>query len=127
MLLVALLVVIASLVLKVGDGGAVSVAGRSSLRLPPLCASKAIFGVECPGCGLTRGFVYLAHGRVQESLAVNRVAWVVALALVTTIPYRVAALWTHQARPLGIWVPRIVGWGVLTTLVASWLLRQFGV
>jgi hypothetical protein len=37
----------------------VPVAGKP---LPGLCGSKMLFGMECPGCGLTRCFINLAHG-----------------------------------------------------------------
>lgn len=37
----------------------VPIAGRP---LPGMCGSRMLLGVECPGCGLTRSFINLAHG-----------------------------------------------------------------
>ena len=54
---------------------------------PVLCPFRAITGLPCPGCGLTRSWVYAAHGWWEESFASNAfglvvVAAVVALAVV---------------------------------------------
>ncbi len=45
-------------------------------------------GVGCPGCGLTRSFILLAEGNVASSFARHRIGWLLALALVAQIPYR---------------------------------------
>lgn len=35
------------------------------------CPMVIISGLPCPGCGLTRSFVYLASGKVQQSIYIN--------------------------------------------------------
>jgi hypothetical protein len=40
----------------------------------PLCAVKAFAGFDCPGCGMTRAFVLIAHGRVAEATALHPLA-----------------------------------------------------
>ena len=35
------------------------------------CPMVIISGLPCPGCGLTRAFVYLASGRIQQSIYIN--------------------------------------------------------
>lgn len=37
----------------------------------PLCAVKALTGADCPGCGLTRAFLLIAHGRLAAAAAVQ--------------------------------------------------------
>jgi hypothetical protein len=37
----------------------------------PLCAVKALTGLDCPGCGMTRAFLLIAHGRVAEAAAAH--------------------------------------------------------
>ena len=38
-------------------------------RGPVVCAFRALTGLPCPGCGLTRSFVATAHGELQEAFA----------------------------------------------------------
>ena len=38
---------------------------------PVLCPFRALTGLPCPGCGLTRSWVYLMHGDIGSSLASN--------------------------------------------------------
>lgn len=37
-----------------------------------LCLVKYLFGVECPGCGMTRALSALAHGDVVSAIHFNR-------------------------------------------------------
>ena len=69
--------------------------------IPSSCPSQAIFGVDCPGCGLTRSFIHLAHGDWQRAFSKHRVGWLLALAVVLQIPYRLAALLGRNRQPLG--------------------------
>jgi len=49
---------------------------------PVLCPFRAITGLPCPGCGLTRSWVYAAHGWWRESFASNPFGMVVVAAIV---------------------------------------------
>ena len=42
------------------------------VMLSPTCPSKALFGWECPTCGMTRGFAAMSRGLVGEALRYNR-------------------------------------------------------
>jgi hypothetical protein len=43
---------------------------------PVLCTFRNLFGVRCPGCGLTRAFACLMHGRLSDAWAYNPLAFV---------------------------------------------------
>lgn len=49
---------------------------------PVLCPFRALTGLPCPGCGLTRSWVYAAHGWWRESFASNPFGLVVVAAVV---------------------------------------------
>jgi hypothetical protein len=40
----------------------------------PLCAVKAISGADCPGCGMTRAFLLIGHGRLDEATGAHPLA-----------------------------------------------------
>lgn len=103
MLLVAVVIIGLSLVLSVRDDGKVALIGLSDWPLPETCGLRSTFGISCPGCGLTRSFVYLAHGDWQRSVAIHRIGWLLALFFALQIPYR----WLALRRP---------GW----TLSSNW-------
>jgi hypothetical protein len=83
-----------------------------------------LLGIECPGCGLTRSFVALAEFDVSASLRFHRAGWLVALAVVVQVPYRLFAIWELRRRvierPWLAWL----GFLVLAVLVVDWLLRM---
>ncbi|MFA6566892.1 MAG: DUF2752 domain-containing protein [Victivallales bacterium] len=42
------------------------------------CYFRKITGLDCPGCGLTRGFIALCHGNFAEAFRVNALTYLVA-------------------------------------------------
>jgi hypothetical protein len=47
------------------------------LGLPSICPFYEMTGLPCPGCGLTRAFVCLGHGRWAEALHWHPIGWLV--------------------------------------------------
>jgi len=41
------------------------------LEIMPSCPFRAITGIPCPSCGITRSLVHLAHGDISGSLFLN--------------------------------------------------------
>ena len=92
-LFMGLAVPIAALALDVVEHGQhVALRFAPALVLPPTCASRALFGVDCPACGLTRSIIFLAHGGFAESLAMHRFGWLVFALILAQIPYRICQL-----------------------------------
>lgn len=59
----------------------------------PLCAMRETFGLPCPGCGLTRAFIHLAHGDPAGAAVMNPFGLVLfpmaaGVALMTFAPRR---------------------------------------
>jgi hypothetical protein len=72
---------------------------------------------------LTRSFVHLAHGNIPASLAVHPLGWLVALFIAAQLPYRLWALSTHTAAPIGERAPWIITAAIFALLIASWIAR----
>lgn len=101
----------------------VFVPGRAG---PDLCPLHRVTGLPCPGCGVTRGLMFLSHGEWSEALGANPwvlVIWPVlaAMALSLVVPgARLASFEAFVARAEP-WPSRLVrvllvaffGFGVL--------------
>ena len=114
-------VVVLAFTMSVRDDQRVGLGLLPDWPLPELCQSKSLLGWNCPGCGLTRSFIHLAHGNLAASLSVHRVGWVLALGVVLQIPYRLWALRSQSGLPLGQRAPTAVALCVIVLLIANWL------
>lgn len=39
----------------------------SNIILGKVCVARMLFGIPCPGCGITRAFLLLAQGKIKEA------------------------------------------------------------
>lgn len=121
-LAVSLAVIVLSCCLEVRDDQRVALTGLSRFPVPETCMSRTWFGIPCPGCGLTRSFIHLAHGRLAQSVATHHVGWILALVVVLQVPYRVLAL--RRSPPGGLnspWPDR-VSFALIVLLFGNWFL-----
>ena len=124
MLVVAILVIAASLALRLPDTETVGLKWLH-ISLPPMCGSRALLGVECPGCGLTRSFVALAAGDFQQSLRFHRVGWLLAAAVAGQIPYRLYALCEIRSRIIRRAWPVWFGYFLIAALIGNWVVNMW--
>ena len=103
--------------------------GLYMLGLPGwVCPIRAVTGVPCPGCGLTRAMDALARGDVRTMLNLNAFApvFVLVLALiaaVSVLPEKVRIAMLHG---IGVVEQRTGAVAIgLLLLVAYWLARLF--
>jgi hypothetical protein len=122
MLQLAVFIVLAALFLQVRDSDRVAVPWLG-LKLPMMCGSRVLFGVDCPGCGLTRSIIALASGNLQQSLHFHRLGWLMALAIVAQIPYRYYALRELRMRVVPREWPSWAGYFLIAALLINWLLN----
>ncbi|PQO46336.1 DUF2752 domain-containing protein [Blastopirellula marina] len=99
------------------------------IPLPPTCGMQRTFGLDCPGCGLTRSFICLAHGDLTASLAYNPGGILVFALVVFQIPYRLAQLgriWSGRTAwdltHFSLWMWSLIGLVLLTQWGAKLIL-----
>lgn len=65
--------------------------------MPKLCGLKLLTGHDCPGCGMTRCFVCMAHGDVVQAVKFHPWGAAFYVFLLIQIPYRLYALYRIHA------------------------------
>jgi hypothetical protein len=122
MLIAGLIVLVSAPLLEVRPQGKVGIRGWSAFVLPPTCFARDALGIDCPGCGLTRSFVHLAHGDWSSSLKCHRIGWLLMLAVLLQIPYRIHALRNSDKALLSPRTSSWIGTGLIALLLGNWLL-----
>jgi hypothetical protein len=125
MLVVASIAVVLSLLFNVRDDQRVEIRWLPGIPMPEMCWSRSVFGVKCPGCGLTRSIVYLAHGDWRASWKMHRVGFAMALAILAQFPYCIVGLRYKKDYPLGHRFVSIVAWALIVLLIGNWLYDIF--
>jgi hypothetical protein len=96
------------------------------LPVPGTCTFKAYVGADCPGCGLTRCFVSMAHGQVSRAWHYNPVGILFFAIVATQLPYRAMQIWRmRRGRTevrLGWWGYSLM-LGIAIALIVQWVLR----
>jgi hypothetical protein len=124
MLIIALVVIAASFVLQVNPGrNRVALRNVPEAMVPPTCMSNEWFGIRCPGCGLTRSFIYLAQGDPVSSWQSHRLGWLLAAATLAQVPYRLHELCRPRKRVWMLIFSRWFGRALIALLVGNWLLE----
>ncbi|TYL55530.1 DUF2752 domain-containing protein [Nocardioides sp. BGMRC 2183] len=85
---------------------------------PVLCPFRLLTGLPCPGCGLTRSWVYATHGWWRESFLAHPFG-LLSIAVVLTL-----AVLVVRARVTGRSGPDVDRWvrhPLVITIAASWL------
>ncbi len=126
-LALALVIVALSFVLGISDGGRLAVPGAGA-SIPSLCLWKNTTGVDCPGCGLARCFVAMAHADWRTAYRRHPVGMLLFVFTVLQIPYQ-AMQCRRIARGRGRFRlpgPMILVWLLLGAMLAQWLLKITG-
>jgi len=126
-LLLAVVVLGLALFLRIGPQDQVVVPGLN-LTLPEACAYRKLFGIGCPGCGMTRGFISLTRGRWQQAWDYNPGVYLMFFLVAAQIPYRAIQIgrarlgrpeWRHPT------LSAVLVCGLVFGLIGQWLVRMF--
>ncbi len=96
------------------------------LAVPELCMSRRLVGIDCPGCGMTRSFIALAHGDVLGAWTYNPAGPLLFAVMAFQVPYRGLQLWRiRRGRPelslSNVASVALLGFAVM--LIGQWVLR----
>lgn len=121
-------VLLAAVMLSVRDRSQV-VLPVLQLPVPELCMMRRLVGIDCPGCGLTRCFISLAHGDLAAAWSYNPAGLWLFLIMAFQIPFRTYQLWRIRRGLSEIILPWAlqITFGILAIgLIAQWALRLAG-
>jgi len=121
MLAISVFVLVMSALLVIRPDQKVALWCLPNWPAPESCMSRTALGVPCPGCGLTRSFIALAHGEFARSWNYNRVGWLLALVTLAQIPYRLWSLRHPTGAPLGRVFPHVLAMTLIGMLILNWI------
>ncbi len=92
------------------------------LSLPPACPSQRYLDLECPGCGLTRSFVAMAHGEWGWSFAYHRLGILLYVFFALRVPVHAWLLARPEdaVRPVLVKAYNGSAWCLIALLILNW-------
>lgn len=113
-----------SFVLTVGADGRVY-PPLATVPLPDACVSHRLFGVDCPGCGMSRAFISISAGDWDAAHRFNAASYVMYLFVAVQIPWQGMQIvrTLKRGRPIDTWWTLVPMIGVIAWLVGCYLRR----
>lgn len=90
----------------------------------PGCAFRAVTGLWCPGCGLTRGFHQLLNGHPMSALGYNVFVPVVLVGVLLAFWGWARRCWDRPPLRRPAWTHPLLTWVLPALLVAYGVLRN---
>jgi hypothetical protein len=98
---------------------------RSVLELVPrVCVAQALFGIPCPGCGITRSVLALLAGDVRQAWLHNPAGPVLCAATASQVPLRCLVLIDRFPSRIAFITSRMVTVVLMLFLMVNWLTRS---
>jgi hypothetical protein len=96
------------------------------VALPDICLTKSVLGVPCPGCGMTRSFIAIAHGQWRRAWDFNPVSFLMFVFIAGQIPWRfwqIRRILHHQVEldPIVFFIPMVV---MVVLLFTQWFVKM---
>ena len=89
--------------------------------VPHVCLVQSLFGIPCPGCGITRSVLAFLGGDVGGALTLNPVGPVLLVVFAIQVPLRSLALRGARWSRCVLSTSRATTIGVLIVLIGNWL------
>lgn len=128
--LIYLVILLAVLLLPIAikfDPGAAGPPRLLGMPLPGTCFSHEYLHVDCPGCGMTRALILVAHGRFAESLHYHRLGILLYIVFAGMAAYRAyRVIWRPRtASRTAVALHRFMPLVLMPLLIANWLFNVF--
>ena len=94
----------------------------------PLCPTRLLFGLDCPGCGGLRATHALANGDIAGALDHNALFVLIVPALITGWAFWFARAWTGRRpppTPRHLWIARVAPPVVVAVALTFGVVRNF--
>ena len=107
------------------DGGSRVFLPGFQTAIPSMCSTRVLTGIDCPGCGLTRAFISISHGRFFEAWQFNPASFAVYAFVAAQIPWHSIQLWriARRRRPLESNLVYLAPIGLVVVMMVNWLIK----
>jgi hypothetical protein len=107
------------------DGGSQVFLPGFETAIPSMCSTRVLTGIDCPGCGLTRAFISISHGRFLEAWHFNAASFAVYAFVVAQIPWHSIQLWriARRRRPLESNLVYLAPIGLVVVMMINWFIK----
>lgn len=92
-------------------------------RLPHFCLFQKIFGIPCPGCGITRSLIAISELNFVSSWHYNPVGMFILLFIFIQIPLRIFAMTFKNMEGLMCLFSKILNCLIVSSLLLVWIVR----
>jgi hypothetical protein len=95
--------------------------------MPETCTSRRVFGVDCPGCGLTRAFISISQGQFARAWHFNPASFAVYFFVAVQVPWHAIQIWRlkNNRRPIQWYWIYTLPIAVVIIMTINWLSRLF--
>jgi len=90
--------------------------------IPHFCLFQKIFGIDCPACGITRGFVEIANGCYSSSLNYNFSSIFIAIFILLQIPLRLFAIIFKKEQSINQ-ISKVITITIIAQLILFWIFK----
>lgn len=92
-------------------------------HIPHICLARTLFGIPCPGCGITHSLLAVEHFNFAVAWRSNPSGLVFASGFLFQLAARPIALWFPSTGESVCRLSRTISGGVVACIFAVWILR----